>query len=795
MISLKKISIQNFKGIYHKIEVDLKQAQSIHFNVLAGPNGFGKTTIFDALEVCLTGEFRRITTSFNKAQSESKDRNKPFFQNIQDEDVLLKLWVEDSDKSENYIIVKRYNAKTPQNQLNGGRRNKPSESSQFFETYLYHKEENFILNEFTNDNRTTQGKINAIFYGEGSQTKMNSVYYLFNYLQQEDSIHFLKQKESDKGEALAFLLNIEQQEIEKAKLSEIKSHITDQKKKLSEEKKELGKVVEITDNVSYFQLFENNAFDFDQEKLFDVPKRKEQKFEQYNSVIDDLIDFKRNFSVIDYKKSIIYKKVNKELANNTTLISNLLIKNVSTKKQIEEIEKKNDKILKSTFYSAKQATEKLKIEEPLFLLYFDKEKYESYIENFNQYEAEKKELGEIDKIISDLITYRRNSMSEYEKLRKKELLDEKKCPLCNSQFESYIALIDGIDKKTEQLQSYNSSKLKKIESLENQLNELVELLEKEIEDFTKKNLLVPIDVLDKIKGYQNSVELVNKTLQDYPELLSEEAQKLYFKVIPQSLDEFSDLVVKMKKIIEENILNKHTYKEGNILNSAFFVEYFDKDEDSFKVISEEKLVEKKIYIQNEFFMSNNQRLEFLNGRIKKLGQILNVVDKKILKVLDALFKNYKKEMIEKIKIPFYVYSGKILQSYQQGLGIFIDIHTTGKTNHVSFKTNHKSDHDIVYHLSSGQMAVAAIAFCLSLNKVFDINRHFKFLAIDDPIQTMDDLNVHTFIELIRNDFSDYQILMSTHDDFVARYMKYKFDKFNLDTKIQNVQKIYFDAIA
>jgi adenine-specific DNA-methyltransferase len=58
----------------------------------------------------------------------------------------------------------------------------------------------------------------------------------------------------------------------------------------------------------------------------------------------------------------------------------------------------------------------------------------------------------------------------------------------------------------------------------------------------------------------------------------------------------------------------------------------------------------------------------------------------------------------------------------------------------------------------------------------------------------DDLNVHTFIELIRHDFKDYQILMSTHDDFTSKYIKYKFDKFGFKTKIRKVQQLALDQL-
>ena len=69
----------------------------------------------------------------------------------------------------------------------------------------------------------------------------------------------------------------------------------------------------------------------------------------------------------------------------------------------------------------------------------------------------------------------------------------------------------------------------------------------------------------------------------------------------------------------------------------------------------------------------------------------------------------------------------------------------------------------------------------------------KFLAIDDPIQEMDNLNIHSFIELIRNEFcEDYQLLFSTHNDNYALFMKYKLEKFKKDSvKLLNVQREFF----
>ena len=39
---------------------------------------------------------------------------------------------------------------------------------------------------------------------------------------------------------------------------------------------------------------------------------------------------------------------------------------------------------------------------------------------------------------------------------------------------------------------------------------------------------------------------------------------------------------------------------------------------------------------------------------------------------------------------------------------------------------------------------------------------------------------------------DYQIILSTHDEFIARYMSYKFEKFKMSTSIQNVQDLVLE---
>lgn len=54
-VIVKRLEVRNFK-VFEKLELTL---ESDHLVVLDGPNGFGKSSFFDAMELLLTGKIRR----------------------------------------------------------------------------------------------------------------------------------------------------------------------------------------------------------------------------------------------------------------------------------------------------------------------------------------------------------------------------------------------------------------------------------------------------------------------------------------------------------------------------------------------------------------------------------------------------------------------------------------------------------------------------------------------------------------------------------------------------------------
>ncbi|HFI0468597.1 TPA: AAA family ATPase, partial [Streptococcus suis] len=128
-MKIKKILLYNFKNFRHETVIDF----SNNITFLVGPNGFGKTTIFDAIELGLTGDISRITQK-NQVTGENVAYNKPFFQNDISKPVIIKLWLEKSN-GEQLIIIRRLINDT----LTGGKVFAPKKSIEQFK--LFRQEE------------------------------------------------------------------------------------------------------------------------------------------------------------------------------------------------------------------------------------------------------------------------------------------------------------------------------------------------------------------------------------------------------------------------------------------------------------------------------------------------------------------------------------------------------------------------------------------------------------------------------------------------------------------------------
>lgn len=99
-------------------------------------------------------------------------------------------------------------------------------------------------------------------------------------------------------------------------------------------------------------------------------------------------------------------------------------------------------------------------------------------------------------------------------------------------------------------------------------------------------------------------------------------------------------------------------------------------------------------------------------------------------------------------------------------------------------------HDILNTFSSGQLSGFVLSFLFAMNKQYikASSDDIGFILIDDPVQTMDDINISSLIEVLRNDFSDKQIILSTHEMDKENYILYKFYKYNRIGQSFNVKE-------
>ena len=147
--------------------------------------------------------------------------------------------------------------------------------------------------------------------------------------------------------------------------------------------------------------------------------------------------------------------------------------------------------------------------------------------------------------------------------------------------------------------------------------------------------------------------------------------------------------------------------------------------------------------------------------------------KSLQQIYSDSIKKYISDVSQGIEILFHIYSGRLLQNYSQGLGLFIEHHG----DKISFRERSDSQIDALFSMSSGQLSALSIAFTLALNHKYAQN---NLLLIDDPVQTMDEINMSAFIDLLRYEFADRQIFISTHEDHTSAYFRYKFSKAGLE---------------
>lgn len=745
----------NFK-VFDKFELDFRQSNVI---TLGGPNGYGKTTIFDALELALTGNIERfikIDRSSGSADNiVAKDLSKP---------VAVKLILAEGEKQ---IIIRRSHKPETTKSTN-----KIANFSNLW------KLEQKIEGTY---HSITQTQLEELF-GEESLAKY---YNSFFYIQQEDTAHFLRKDEQARLNLIAQLFDIKKESDELQKLQAFDKKVKiilqqskDEKQRLTQG--DLKQKRESNENIEYRRLlnFTNSIeHEWDKEQLiFLEMDTKDKYFHELKRIKvfienkDDVIKFYQT----SYVKQNI-ENIKKLIALHSIIEKQEIITTLAKDKPLIE------KILTDLENLELILDQKINFEVLKTKINFD---FDAFTKEVMTVKSLKDNLSKSDKVIRELLAFRESLFTKFNE----SLLEKNSCPLCGFDWDNADALILAIDEKKIFLNTLIEADTKifneKVENLKPKLKTLKDLIVNLIQNQYK----ISNEYIEYINKYKESINFVSKLSTFFVQNeINIDDIIINDLNIPITEDMLLDLSYKIIERInikmifsEEFINNQDEFKLVNVYQT-----YFDRKEENIQNIFIEDIRQKAKYILQMYYRFNqakHKRLEMLDKEIVELDKLIVNIDT-LMQIYGRKISYHRKKMIQNIELAFYIYSGKILHSIRgnQPSGVFLKDSVRGndnKLNNIRFVADYASDQDIVNTTSSGQLAGIVIALTLTLNRIY--SKDLDSLMIDDPVQSMDDINMISLVELLRNDFKDKQIFLSTHEDEIEKYILYKYMKHQHD---------------
>lgn len=450
-MKIGRVSISNFKNI-DNLSFDFRNKDTIIFD---GPNGFGKTSFFDAVELAISGKINRVTNLQGKGGF-----NTLLLLKDQDKESLIKIELIVNDES---ITICR---KTKSEK----RLNKNEKKPNNWKVFHAYKLNNFEDDNFTETKLIGQNELNQLL----KDFKIDQLFNIFFYVQQEETGFYLKMNEKERMDSLSILFNTEKQIQEKQQVAKTKNKlrelIEDYDKKISKYNKKKEKISIVSNenkNVGYIKVSPG-------EKLIGEWDSKEfvidsdEKFNQYIEMINNIILLRENTK--DFKNTYNNKKLNQLIEDNNKLQNIILFD--FYKKHHEEILLNYNKLGK--YIEIKSLLNKYSIDDletiPLQKMKNAKLMNEEYFQNIEELLERKNEVSKqntkIESSNVNLISARDNLKDKFEDLHEHspEEISEK-CPYCGANYNSYenvLEYFEGYKEVFNDILTTNSKYLKEI---------------------------------------------------------------------------------------------------------------------------------------------------------------------------------------------------------------------------------------------------------------------------------------------------------------------------------------------
>ncbi len=764
---ISKIQIDRFKA-FDTSAFDFENCDLV---TLDGPNGYGKTTVFDAIELLLTGKIDRVLRLFEAVMSRKKSNYEDnLYWNTKGGKFNLCIRAEFVNHHSNEKFAVARMAKV--SDLGIQRQNRADR----FEIFKLYKLHTFESEDFSEE--ITDEVFHRLF---GRNFIAN--FSLLNYMEQGQNTFLFSKSTEMRKEALAELVDSRwlQDHLKKCTVWERK--IQSQYLSASMDEKERDMVASIS---RYSNQISGDTFNeiffristIESPPIWDtVTPFKEPDPEVYQLVFIELSKVKE---IVIHKEEVRKRLKNAAIDQYISDKKHLFEKLVSFGSNISEYAALKDEhsfisilaqqqeiFQKSSAISASEAD----------ILISRNLVSNNLIPLIATRDSLKQKIGEKSIAITELNRLREEILSRFKVIRNLDSV----CPLCGHDWEAAQALLQAFEYQNA-IETKNQSDFG-IE-YQNCISAISQLLSGPTAanhaELTKRSGVFRhqlFETLQKNQEFFSSVSSIEARLKslgiDFP-------------------SEFTIDEIELSRRVEQLLIAVRAIKDQEMgdLPSDWknLLERLFKSKDDFYNLNESSVTQKLAYIN---FKYSQLRISALNqlqsdlSKFRKQRAAAVVLKNKIIKLrteLSKLEKDYSGQVLSEIELTFHIYSGRLIQNYQRGLGLFIE-HGDGKE--LRFATAVRSDHDALLSMSSGQIAALSLAFFFSLNKVYSRS---ALILIDDPVQSLDEINIASLSDLLRSELKGRQILISSHEDDVSAYMRYRFARAGLAQKGIHMQR-------
>lgn len=772
---ISKIEISSFKA-FKKIHLDFGDSSIL---TLDGPNGFGKTSVFDAIELLLTGGIKRICRLFTILMMGNKtnyEDNLLWNNRSGNKDLAIKIEFFNGSRK---LILARH---TPAANFDKKSNNR---ADQFTHLMLYELPE-FSSNDYVAENLRNESFIEELF---GKNFKENFSY--LNYLEQGQN-QLLHSRVDKRKEALNNLFNISDVKTETDNCKTIALRLTkfigDPKRaadlsRLESESGLLKGMIQADLGAIEYKKTSTAALQpgWDKENPFPTYSVEiHRKYIENIQRLQRLVVLKGAIQARDKNESIEnYIELNKESIKSLARFGNDLNKLddlEATKKELNELLKRGGII--------KRGATVINADEAKSLPGWSQGRLEWFLEQIITRNSLQQKNSFNTNAAAELNRLKAELIAEHSKLYP----DDQHCPMCGADWQSHDAMLQKIELRSQQINDALSADAQTLINLTGLMAAELTLIDAQIQG-RGAELSV---------GYNSALH--NALLRDKARLpainhLAARLQALGVQ-LNHSFSENEEEIDTRTQALTAFIRSQKTSETDplpqdwrSVISSAF------KELHDFYIVEPQTLKDKELYIVAKANEAQSSRLKQCLDELQiirretKAAQIAKAKVNNLKSTLEKTERSYSEQTIAEIELVFHIYSGRLIQNYQRGLGLFIES-KDGKE--LRFLTAEKSEYDAILSMSSGQVSALSLGFFLSLNKVYS---SVPLILIDDPSQSLDEVNIASLTDLLRCEFCNRQLVVSSHEDDISSYMRYRFAKAGLSTRSLNMQRLAKEALV